>query len=368
MAALTDIGWCDSTHNHWVGCTGISPACDNCYAEALMDKRLHRAEWGAGKPRVLTSEANRRKPLQWNSVPFQECLECGWRGEQKQCAFWESPVGFLPKVGPAWSCPKCHCETVQSRRRVFCSSLADVFDNEVPAEWLADLLDLIRRTPNLDWLLLTKRIGNWKNRLQEAVTYRLAEILADCGDPKRDDLYQWIRAWLDNKPPANVWIGATICNQAEADRDVPKLLRVPAAVRFLSIEPMLSAINFRWRPYAHQAVGETYREYLDRVGGVNEYESLKGIDWMIDGGESGVNARPSNPQWFRENRDQCAAAGVAYFHKQNGEFVSVSEVEGPGKHYTFPDGRTVRRTGKKLAGRTLDGVIHNEFPCGIHMR
>ena len=360
MAAQTDIGWTDSTHNHWVGCTKISPACDNCYAEALMDKRLHRVGWGAGKPRVLTSEANRRKPLQWNEVPFHECTECGWRGERKQCAYWESPVGFLPKVGPAWSCPKCHCEAVQSRRRVFCSSLADVFDNEVPAEWLADLLDLIRRTPNIDWLLLTKRIGNWRSRIQAAIFQK---------NYISQELATWLGEWHDGKrSPANVWIGATICNQIEADRDVPKLLRVPAAVRFLSIEPMLSGINFRWRPYAHQAAGETYREYLDRVGGVNEYESLKGIDWMIDGGESGVNARPSNPQWFRENRDQCAAAGLAYFHKQNGEFVSVSEVEGPGEHYTFADGRTVRRTGKKIAGRTLDGVIHNEFPRNLAQR
>ena len=91
-----------------------------------------------------------------------------------------------------------------------------------------------------------------------------------------------------------------------------------------------------------------------------------GIDWVITGGESGSHARPSNPQWFRDIRDQCAAAGVAHLHKQNGEWVSVSEVEGAGVHHMFPDGRTVRRVGKQTAGRTLDGLSHNDFPKVHH--
>jgi len=332
MAAQTDIGWTDSTHNHWLGCTKISPACENCYAEALMDKRMHRAEWGAGKPRVLTSEANRHKPLQWSRLPFYECADCGWRGSKAEefgsVSINGDPVGFCT-----------HKNLIPARRRVFCSSLADVFDNEVPAEWLADLLDLIRRTPNLDWMLLTKRIGNWRGRLKAA----LASIN---GVGETIALRDWIQNWLNGIPPNNVWIGATICGQAEANRDVPKLLDVPAGVRFLSIEPMLGPIDLR---EAHMAP-----------------KRLPRVDWVITGGESGTSARPSSPQWFRSIRDQCAAVGVAYFHKQNGEWVSVSEVEGPGKHFTFPDGRTVRRTGKKLAGRALDGVIHNEFPRVTH--
>ena len=94
---------------------------------------------------------------------------------------------------------------------------------------------------------------------------------------------------------------------------------------------------------------------------LNSYAHVS-LGWVIAGGESGPGARPANPQWFRNIRDQCAAAGVAYFHKQNGEWVSVSEVEGPGEHFTFPDGRTVRRVGKKAAGATLDGREHREFP------
>lgn len=268
--------------------------------------------------------------------------------------------------------PYCDCGSTLSldlaRRRVFCSSLADVFDNEVPAEWLADLLDLIRRTPNLDWLLLTKRIGNWRGRLKAA----LASI---SGVGETIALRDWIENWLNGIPPNNVQIGATICNQAEADRDVPKLLRVPAAVRFLSIEPMLGAINFRWCPYAHQADAENYREYLERTGGVNEYESLKGIGWIIVGGESGANARPMHPDWARSLRDQCAAAGVPFMFKQWGEWAPSAHLLATGetaysvastKLYGIGQGRSMQRIGKKAAGRLLDGVIHNEFPKVRH--
>lgn len=352
MAAQTEIGWTDSTHNHWLGCTKISPACDNCYAEALMDNRLHRAEWGAGKPRVLTSEANRRKPLQWNRSPFYECEKCGLRTDNPMVAQCIGPHRTQHSWRPA-------------RRRVFCSSLADVFDNEVPAEWLADLLDLIRRTPNLDWLLLTKRIGNWRSRLKAA----LASI---SGVGETIALRDWIENWLNEIPPNNVQIGATICNQDEANRDVPKLQRVPALVRFVSLEPMLGPINMTQIMRREHGSDWTYCDnaltgfQAHKCGG---YENPRYVvHWAITGGETSASARPSNPQWFRDIRDQCAKTGTAYFHKQNGEWVSVSEVEGPGEHYTFADGRTVRRTRKKIAGRMLDGVIHNEFPHNLALR
>src|SRR5690348_7339296 len=120
MAENTAIEWCDHTFNPWIGCTKVSPACDNCYAEAMMDKRYARARWGAGQPRVRTSASNWRQPYKWNND-----------------AALDKPRPF-----------------------VFCASLADVFDNEVPDEWRRDLFYMIRETPNLVWLLLTKRIGN----------------------------------------------------------------------------------------------------------------------------------------------------------------------------------------------------------------
>lgn len=245
MAEHTNITWCDSTFNPWIGCTKVSPGCDSCYAEALMDKRMGVVTWGPGAPRKRTTAANWRQPLLW---------------EREHEAF-ELAHGH--------------------RRRVFCASLADVFDNEVPPHWRADLFDLIAQTPHLDWLLLTKRIGNAGAMIAEAV--RGIE-----GAP----------AW----PWPHVWLGATMVNQAEVDRDTPRLLKTEAAVRFLSIEPMLEPI------------------VLD--GTDNHVEALAGwwrrVDWVIVGGESGFPSRPIKAEWVRTLRDECAAAGVPFFFKQWG--------------------------------------------------
>ncbi|HNR91614.1 MAG TPA: DUF5131 family protein, partial [Dokdonella sp.] len=221
MTERTAIEWADSTFNPWLGCTKISPACDHCYAEALMDTRMGKARWGADNPRVRTSAANWKLPLRWNAQPFAGCNECGWRGV---------PI----KGATGYQCAAClHVNLAPQRRRVFCASLADVFDNEVDPQWRADLLELIDATPNLDWLLLTKRIGN------------VVRLLTDLRDSEPSDV-RWgrLNAWLEHgRPPENVWLGATICNQAEADRDIPKLLATPAAVRFVSIEPMLGPVD-----------------------------------------------------------------------------------------------------------------------------
>jgi protein gp37 len=273
VSAQTGIEWADSTFNPWIGCTKVSPACDHCYAERDMAKRLKVVQWGAGQPRKRTSAANWKLPTQWNSKPFCQCSRCGWRGEASQADL----------------CPQCNDLTLDlARRRVFCASLADVFDNEVDAEWRDDLMGLIWSTPNLDWLVLTKRIGNVQRLLDEL-----------SGRP----LEPGERMVL----PRNVWLGATICNQDEADRDIPKLLRVPARVRFLSIEPMLGAVNLnRIRDPDFRVTGSG----LSGAG----YQSR--IDWIICGGESGPHARPMHPDWVRSLRDQCAAAGVPFFVKQ----------------------------------------------------
>ena len=327
MGKDTKIEWADHTFNPWMGCTKVSPACDNCYAEARMDTRLHTVQWGAGQPRKRTGESNWREPIKWN----KEAAELG------------------------------------VRYRVFCASLADVFDNEVPAQWRADLFALIAATPHLDWLLLTKRIGNAWQMTDDAI-----------------ESQTWPLSWVRNKGLIpNVWIGATICNQSEADRDIPKLLAVPAAKRFLSLEPLLGAIELRWKPYAHESTGETYREYLDRTGRIDEYEALRKIDWVIVGGESGSNARPMHPDWVRSLRDQCVASGTAFHFKQWGEWRphpptrgfdegaalrsgKVRYLQGDGRE---PDGHfrkgdaAVIRLGKKAAGRILDNRTWDGVPC-----
>ena len=226
MAERTGIAWTDSTFNPWIGCTKVGPGCDNCYAEALMDKRWHRVQWGSGKPRERTSAQNWKQPLLWEREHEAFALMHG------------------------------------RRRRVFCASLADVFDNEAPPPWRGELWALVRATPHLDWLILTKRIGNVRSMVP-----------------------------VDGLPP-NVWLGATMVNQDEYDRDLHKLLAVDASVRFLSVEPMVGAIT----------------------GGA----ALAGLDWVIVGGESGVGARPIRREWIDGLRRECDAAGVAFFFKQWG--------------------------------------------------
>jgi protein gp37 len=294
MAENTAIEWCDHTFNPWIGCTKVSPGCDHCYAEAKMDTRLHRVHWGAGQPRVRTKTW--RDPQRWNDAHAE----------------------FFAAHG--------------RRQRVFCASLADVFDNEVPAEWRADLATLILSTPNLDWLLLTKRIGN------------AAAMLAEM--------------FLDGVPP-NVAVGATMVDQEEMDRDGPKLMRVPASTLFVSLEPLLANINLL--PVLLKP----------------------GVDWVIVGGESGPGARPMHPDWARSLRDQCAAAGVPFLFKQWGEFAGADQAAcGEDACYEHsktggwvePDGTAswgeianpkhaqaahVFKVGKKLAGRLLDGIEHN---------
>lgn len=320
MAEQTNIEWCDSTWNPWIGCTRISPACDFCYAADLMDTRLGKATWGAGQQRVRTGVKNWNLPLRWN----------------------READAFAAIHG--------------RRRRVFCASLADVFDNEVDRIWRADVLTLIARTPDIDWLLLTKRIGNVSRLVAEAS----AIVERTTGEPS---------PWEDGKWPSNVWIGATIANQAEADRDIPKLLRLPAAVRFLSMEPLLGPVDLA------QASG---RHWWTDEGGAQDREVPREIDWVIAGGESGASARPMHPQWVRSLRDQCSAEGVPFLFKQWGEWAPIlsgtafhPSVDGAyyaprangGELHDFGGGFGAVRVGKHQAGRLLDGAAHNGYPA-----
>lgn len=363
MAKQTGIEWADSTFNPWMGCTKVSPACDNCYAQNLMEHRMHKAVWGAGQPRVRTSVENWNLPLRWNREPFAGCNECGWRG---------APV----KRGANHHCG--HCDAVNlspARRRVFCASLADVFDNEVDPAWRADLFKLIAATPNLDWLLLTKRIGN---------VMKMVNGVADMQRLGSHAGHLMAHRWRNGSPPPSVWLGSTVVNQEEADRDIPKLLAVPAAKRFLSIEPMLGSIDLGLCDCDHGSVPGA-----GGVGGVtcqkcNGYGGRM-LDWIIVGGESGPGARPLHPDWVRSVRDQCEAAGVPFMFKQWGDFDlsydrdrddpdcrrcdSVSKA--PGRWINLAGGHGVngervhyaKHVDKKSAGRLLDARRHDGVPA-----
>jgi protein gp37 len=245
----TTIEWTDFTFNCWWGCAPVGPGCDHCYAEVLAAR--FGVAWGPGAARRFFGDKHWAEPLAWDRA--------------------------AKKAG--------------KRARVFCLSMGDVFDNEVEQAVRERLWALIRATPNLDWLLLTKRIGNAPKMLP--------------GN------------WREGYP--NAWLGISIVNQDEADRDIPKLLNTPAAVRFVSYEPALGPVHFD-------------RAWFDNQG-ESEFDVLPTINWLIVGGESGPKARPFDLALARSVVKQCKAAGVAVFVKQLGAHIITDGMSGPGRHW-----------------------------------
>lgn len=268
MAEYSKIEWTDHTFNPWTGCTNVSPGCDHCYAEA-WSKRSGHVKWG-NNPRKRTTEA-----------------------------YWKSPL--------IWQSKADHFAALHGRRqRVFCASLADVFDNQADKAWRADLWNLIRQCRGLDWLLLTKRPQNIKKMLP-------------------DD-------WGDEGYP-NVWLGFTGEDQQHFDQRWKHLAAIPAAVRFVSYEPAIGPL---------------------RLDG-NE-ATLP--DWLISGGESGYGSRPMQPQWARDIIEDCAALGVAAFHKQWGSYDNNPLVTEQG--LSIDEAKVIDPHGK--GGGLLDGQLVRQFP------
>lgn len=329
MGENTKIEWAHHTFNPWYGCQKVGPGCDHCYAEGWA-KRSGLVQWGPGTERRRSSAANWRNPIKWN------------RQAQIKIDAWDKFKETYPGLTDAKLIEQGFAKP--ERPRVFCASLADVFDNAVPRGWRMDLFELIARTPHLDWLIVTKRVGN---------------VMQMC---QHDGLM------FDQL--ANIWLGITVCNQEEADRDIPKLLVVPARVRFLSMEPLLEKVDL--------ALLGT----LPRSQHVNCTQTHDLLHWVVVGGESGSNARPMHPDWARSLRDQCTDAGVPFLFKQWGEWAPhqaraggdeggdlrrghVRYLQGDGReldgHFRKGDA-AVARIGKKVTGRLLDGVQHDGYP------
>jgi protein gp37 len=293
MGETTAIGWCDHTFNPWIGCTPVSSGCDFCYAEREA-KRRNWAAWGAGEPRRRTSAENWKLPIRWDKKAAAE----------------------------------------GNRKKVFCSSLADVFDSEVSNDWRVDLFDLINATPNLDWLLLTKRPN---------LITKLAPL-------------RW-----EHTAPKNVWYGTTVESQETIWR-IPELLKAPAVCHFLSLEPLLGLPDIT--EYLVCGTCGHFRSEHDEIdadgrrtrGDDWSEHHWEGVDWVIAGGESGGPAdrrlvfgpvperypafrpTPKARMWMQAIRDTCAIAGTPFFFKQWGGSTHA------------------------VAGDILDGRQHKEFP------
>lgn len=262
MGEVTEIAWTDSTHNAWIGCTKISPGCKFCYAEK-GNHRWGHDNWGPGKPRQVLTDAYWRKPLGWN----------------KRAAL------------------------AKRRHLVFCSSQADVMDDEAPEGQRERLWELIRQTPNLTWLLLTKRPENWRNYLP--------------------------LAWLTSPQP-NVWLGCTVESQECAEKRIPAHLGVPAWVHFLSVEPQIERVTLakhlppRVSVFARLARPSPQFTARDWQGlralafAARRQVSFHTLDWVIQGGESGQQARPFYLDWAEALAAECREAMVPHFFKQLG--------------------------------------------------
>lgn len=339
MGENTKIQWTDYTFNPWIGCTKVSPGCVNCYAAESTPARVMRAAghetWGKGATRKRTSEANWKEPVKWNAEAGRIRVLNGrrfrqWstsetigRPEMKRIcaqALDEGEVVISPEQGEVtWMSghveikPEVWEKLEQPRPRVFCASLSDWLDDEVPIEWLADLLKLIFETPNLDWQLLTKRPQNWKDRLFAAMLVAEKVDIKDTEPYREGTFCAWLEIWRNGEPPANVWLGTTVENQAMADLRITLLLDIPAKVRFLSAEPLLGPVDFR-----------LCRELMSRFNSAPQgwHDWLRQrLHWVIIGGESGREARTCYTFSVRDLLGQCQAAGVPCFVKQLGSSV-----------------------------------------------
>lgn len=328
MAERIGIEWTDATVNFWWGCTKVGPGCDHCYAET-WSARFGGDHWGVGAPRRKIKGA----------VALIQRLN-------GSSFFYEN----------------------DRRMRVFIQSMSDLFDTEVPLAWFAEAWGKIVQCDRLDIQIVTKRIS--------VVEKRLAAIGAT--------------AW-----PKHAGLLVTVCNQAEANRDIPRLLALKGKLGIpwvgVSAEPLLGPIDFQRiaMPEIRYETGIHYQDVL-RAGSwsprpffrpaqhgeeqkfFTNHSDTERLDWVIVGGESGPTARPMHPDWARAIRDQCAAAGTAFFFKQHGEWIGVPDLRrlpgggGPGfgvfDHAPYDAEAEAVRIGKARAGHLLDGVTHDAMP------
>ncbi|MGW5003194.1 phage Gp37/Gp68 family protein [Streptomyces hydrogenans] len=294
MSDTTTIEWTDTTWNPVSGCTKISAGCDHCYAETIAERFRGTAAFPRGFDVQLRPDKV-NAPLTWRKP-----------------------------------------------RRVFVNSMSDLFHADVDQSWITDIFAVIAAARRHTFQLLTKRHARMRHLLNDPTFVDHVRSRAH-GKGLPADAWQW--------PLPNLWLGVSVENQQWADIRIPALLDTPAAIRWISAEPLLGPVDLT------QFVGQEH-----------------GLDWVVAGGESGTGARPAHPDWFRSLRDQCATANVPFFFKQYGAWHPTGwlVIGGPREknHAMVGDpvdnlGHRVevQRVGKKAAGRHLDGRTHDDYPA-----
>lgn len=333
MGDRTSIEWTEATWNPATGCTKVSPGCDHCYAESIAHRFAGTKAYPDGFAPTLRPE-RLDQPLRWTRP-----------------------------------------------RRIFVCSMADLFHDAVPDDYIARVFEVMARAPQHTFQVLTKRHARMRSLLSRPSF--------------RDNLAHWGAGW----PLPNVWLGVSTENQQWADIRVPALLDTPAAVRWISAEPLLGPIDLH--PYWTHGTPGWGPEYPEPTSptGITVQDVVTGprLDWVVVGGESGRGARPMHPDWAERLRDQCYAAGVAFLFKQWGEWTPLAPLRGGRYDFTgsyslandgtlyepgalaYPDGprygeavradhgrahlTSMYRVGKKAAGRELGGVTHDGYPA-----
>jgi protein gp37 len=316
----TKIEWTDRTWNPVTGCTKVSPGCDNCYAENIANRFAGSAAFPRGfDVQVRANKVN--DPLSWRKPS-----------------------------------------------RVFVNSMSDLFHNDVPESWLADIFAVMAAARRHTFQVLTKRHGRMRS-LMNSEQFQNEVRLRATGKGLAVEDFRW--------PLPNVWLGVSVEDQKRADLRIPALVDTPAAVRFLSCEPLLGPVwidDYVWAACTC-CDGEGHDEACARCADSRcESGHIRKLDWVIVGGESGRSARPMAPQWATSLRDQCAQNHVPFFFKQWGEYAPTGYlVIGGTSRGAILTGEPVddlghrvelARVGKKNAGRELDGRTWDEFPKG----
>jgi protein gp37 len=321
MSDNTSIEWSNATWNPILGCDRVSPGCDHCYAITEARIREHNPH-----PKVAAAFA-------------------GLTDRINGRIDWTGRISVLPErlAQPlGWRKPK----------RIFVNSLADMFHKDVPGEIIAQVFAVMAATPHHTYQLLTKRHARMRSLLSSQDFARAVQRAFDgLADKHLDDLHQdHILRSADSPswPLPNLWLGVSVEDQHWADLRIPALMATPAAVRFLSCEPLLGPIDLA----------------MDHECGDPPHSPCPpSPDWVIVGGESGPGARPMNPGWVRSLRDQCTSEGVSFFFKQWGSYRWVAGSRFNEETRSWEDhGIVPQRVSKKLAGRLLDGREWSEFP------
>lgn len=330
MADHSHIEWTDATWNPVTGCSVVSPGCTNCYAMKLAGTRLQHHPSRAG----LTRES-KTGPVWTGEVRFNE----QWLTQPLR---WTKP------------------------RMIFVCAHGDLFHEDVPDEWIDRVFAVMALAPQHTFQVLTKRAARMRDyiRRSEEQWHGNSENFADRFQAAMD----WNLAWINDIddmpwPLPNVWLGVSAEDHQRAEERVPQLLETPAAIRFVSAEPLLGDIDWSslctgWY-FVDALRGLKYHDAPEPYVGASE--ACPHLDWVIVGGESGHGARPMHPDWARSMRDQCVAAGVPFFFKQWGSYLPGGQLMSDGRPWS-PAGGSSLHASKGLAGRFLDGAEHNGMP------